>query len=65
MGGVVCLNAMLLEQFVGQVGAGFERELLRQAERVVAVEQDILDLLFLSIKQTQSFANGRLYGRHS
>jgi hypothetical protein len=42
---VACLDAMLLEKLVGQIAASFECELLRQAKSVIAVEQNVLDLL--------------------
>jgi hypothetical protein len=44
VGGVAGLDAMFLEELVGQVAASFECEFLGQAKRVVAVEEDVLDL---------------------
>jgi hypothetical protein len=35
---------MLLQELVGEIGAGFESQTLRQDQGVVAVEQDVLDL---------------------
>jgi len=42
---VVGVDLVLVQQLVGQIGAGFEGEALRHHERVVAVEEDIFDLL--------------------
>ena len=44
VGGVAMRDAIFLEELVGQVAASFEGEFLGQAERVVAVEEDVLDL---------------------
>lgn len=38
------VDAMLLEDLVGELGAGLKGEVLRLAEGVVAVEQDVLGL---------------------
>ena len=48
---VACLDAMLLEELVGQVAAGFECKFLREAKSVVAVEQNVLDLLFCQLRR--------------
>ena len=37
-------DVVLFEDFVGELGTGFEGEALRLAESVVAVEEDVLDL---------------------
>jgi hypothetical protein len=50
MSRVACLDAMLLEELVGQVAAGFECKFLREAKSVVAVEQNVLDLLFCQLR---------------
>ena len=47
----MCVDAMLLEELVGQVTAGFEGEFLREAKSVVAVEQNVLDLLFCQLRR--------------
>jgi hypothetical protein len=46
---VVCLDAMLLEEFVGQIAAGLECKFFREAKSVVAVEENVLDLLFCQL----------------
>jgi hypothetical protein len=51
MSRVAFLDAMLLEELVGQVAAGFECEFLREAKSVVAVEQNVLDLLFCQLRR--------------
>jgi hypothetical protein len=51
MGRVACLDAMLLEELVGQVAARFECEFLREAKSVVAVEQNVFDLLFCQLRR--------------
>ena len=57
-------DAIFLEELVGQVAASFEGEFLGQAERVVAVEEDVLDL-GLSQSNCRSFGIGRpSYRRH-
>ena len=45
MDGVAFLDAMLLKELVCQIAAGFECELLGKAKSVVAVEEDVFDLL--------------------
>lgn len=42
--GVAVGDALLLEDLIGEFGAGLESELLGEDEGVVAVEQDLLDL---------------------
>jgi hypothetical protein len=42
--GVAFFDAILLEKFVGEFGAGFEGKTLREDEGVVAVEEDVFDL---------------------
>jgi hypothetical protein len=42
--GVAVGDVVLFEDLIGEVGAGFEGELLRENESVVAVEENILDL---------------------
>ena len=44
LGGVPGVDVVLLHDLVGQVGASLEGEVLTEAEGVVAVEEDILDL---------------------
>jgi hypothetical protein len=41
---VLVVGAVLLEDFVAEVGAGFEGEELGLGERVVAVEEDVVNL---------------------
>jgi hypothetical protein len=38
--------SMLFQDLVGKFGTSFERKVLTQNESVVAVEQNLLDLLF-------------------
>lgn len=42
--GVAIRNAMLLEDLIGDVGAGLERKFLREDEGVVAIEEKGCDL---------------------
>ena len=42
--GVAVWDGLLLEDLVGEFGAGFEGEDFGKDERVVAVEEDLLDL---------------------
>jgi hypothetical protein len=39
------LDVVLFEELVGEVGTGFEGEALGEDERVVAVEEDVFDLV--------------------
>ena len=47
LGRVALRLALLLEDLIGELGAGLEGETLRLAECVVAVEQDVLGLTLL------------------
>ena len=60
MNRVVCLDAMLLEELVGKVAAGFECEFLREAKSVVAVEENVLDLLFCQLRRRGFMSSGDL-----
>jgi hypothetical protein len=60
---VVCLDAMLLEELVGQVAAGLECEFFREAKSVVAVEENVLDLLFCQLMGC-SVRVAQTYRRH-
>lgn len=42
--GVAVWEALRFEDFVGELGAGFEGEGFGEDERVVAVEEDLFDL---------------------
>jgi hypothetical protein len=42
---VAFLDVILVEKLVGEVGTCFEGEALREAEGVVTVKEDILDLV--------------------
>lgn len=44
LGGVTGVDVMLLQDLVGEVGTGLEGEVLAEAQCVVAVEEDVLDL---------------------
>ena len=44
VGGVASIDIVLLEEFIGEVGASFEGQTLREAKGVVAVEKNVLDL---------------------
>lgn len=43
--GVLVVDVVLLEDLIAELGAGFEGEELGLGERVVAVEEDIVDLV--------------------
>ena len=45
MGRVVGIDLVFLEKLVGEVGASLKSKLLGQAESVVAVKQEVLDLV--------------------
>lgn len=51
VGGVASIDAVLLQNLIGEVGTSFEGETLRLAEGVVAVEEDVLDLQLLSVSR--------------
>ena len=63
MDGVAGIDVVFFEEFIGEVRAGFESELLRKAESVVAVEEDVLDLWILSVGDAAAYQQ-RLYRRH-
>jgi hypothetical protein len=44
LSGVLVVDLVLCEDLIGELGAGLESQTLRLAERVVAVEEDVLDL---------------------
>jgi hypothetical protein len=42
--GVAVGDVVLLQNFIGQVGAGLERQLLGEDQGIVAVEEDLCNL---------------------
>jgi hypothetical protein len=51
--GVAVLDLVFLEDLVGEICASLEGELLRENEGVVAIEEDILDLLLRCLLAVQ------------
>jgi hypothetical protein len=47
--GVLVVDVVLFEDLVAELGAGFEGEELGLGERVVAVEEDVVDLVIMLV----------------